>query len=352
MRITSSHNCRRHTTPHPGRIVRAGFLPLLALVLMLWGTCGAESLTVGFLAGGGGLGDQSYNDMTWIGLAKAREQYGIRLTYAPAEENDASRAEALDTLLSAGATVVVCNGAGLLPMVKTVASQRPEITFIINDHLIQGYDNIVSTTFANHEGSFLAGVLAGAMTKTRRIGFIGGVRMCAIRSFHMGFTQGVRFANPEATVTTRYITEAGDYSGFSNPDAGYALADALYSQGVDIIYAVAGLSGNGVIQAARTHNRYVIGVDADQDHMARGLILTSMMKRLDRASLMEVEKILSRRFQPGESPYNLKNGGVSLSPMRFTRDMIPEAIHRQLKLAESDIISGKLTVHRCEEAAP
>ncbi|SCY83167.1 BMP family lipoprotein [Desulfoluna spongiiphila] len=338
--------------PPTHRATRAWALMLLALPLLLWGTCRAETLTVGFLAGGGGLGDQSYNDMTWVGLAKARKQYGIRLTYAPTEENDASRRQALETLLTGGATVVVCNGAGLIPVVKAVATQRPEITFIINDHLVQGFANIVSTTFANHEGSFLAGVLAGAMTKTRRIGFIGGVRMCAIRSFHMGFTQGVRFANPDATVITRFIAEKGDYSGFSNPDAGYALADTLYREGTDIIYAVAGLSGNGVIQAARAHSRYVIGVDADQDHMARGLVLTSMMKRLDRASLMEVEKILTHRFQPGESPYNLENGGVSLSPMRYTREMIPEAIHRQLKLAESDIIAGELTVHRCEEAPP
>jgi len=320
--------------------------------LFLAGTCRAEPLTVGFLAGGGGLGDQSYNDMTWLGLAKAREKYGIRLFFSEAQENDTSRQAALDRLLASGTKVVVCNGAGLLPVIKKTAAEKPEIYFIINDYLVTGYDNIVSTTFANHEGAFLAGVLAGSMTHSQRIGFIGGVEMCAIHSFRQGFTEGVRYANPKARVISRFIAKAGNYRGFSNPNAGYAIASTLYDQDADIIFAVAGLSGNGIIQAARTHNRYVIGVDADQDHMARGLILTSMVKRLDRASFMEVEKILNHRFQPGESEYNLANGGVSLSPMRYTRELIPDAVHQQLKRVESKIITGELTVSHCREVSP
>lgn len=320
--------------------------------LFLAGTCRAEPLTVGFLAGGAGLGDESYNDMTWKGLAKARETYGIRLIYAETRDDDASRLAALERLLSAGANVVVCNEAGLPPVVIKIAAERPKVYFIINDYLVSGYDNIVSTTFANHEGAFLAGVLAGSMTRTQRIGFIGGVHMCAIHSFRLGFTEGVGYANPKAKVISRFIAEAGNYAGFSNPNAGYAIASALYEQDADIIFAVAGLSGNGIIQAARTHKRYVIGVDADQDHMARGLILTSMVKRLDRASFMEVEKILTHRFQPGESTYNLANGGVTLSTMRYTREIIPEAVHEQLKRVESKIVAGELTVTRCREVTP
>ncbi|WP_236889605.1 BMP family lipoprotein [Desulfoluna limicola] len=340
-------------SPYPQplkHLIRAAAFCLCALILA--GTCRAEPLTVGFLASGGGLGDQSYNDMTWLGLAKAREKFGIRLFFSEAKENDVSRQAALDRLLASGATVVVCNGAGFLPVVKQVATERPEIYFIINDHLVTGYDNIVSTTFANHEGAFLAGVLAGSMTRSQRIGFIGGVHMCAIDSFRLGFTEGVGYANPKAKVISRFIAEAGNYGGFSNPNAGYAIASALYEQDADIIFAVAGLSGNGIIQAARTHKRYVIGVDADQDHMARGLILTSMVKRLDRASLMEVKKILDHRFQPGESTYNLANGGVTLSTMRYTREIIPEAVHEQLKRVESKIVAGELTVTRCREVTP
>ena len=141
-----------------------------------------------------------------------------------------------------------------------------------------------------------------------------------------------------------FVSTGDDFSGFSDPGRGAEMAAGMYASGVDIIFAAAGLTGNGIIRAAKQAGKYVIGVDADQDHMAKGHVLTSMMKRLDRAAFLEVTRIVQGEFRPGITYYSLSNGGVSLSPMKYTHHLIPDAVHEALKATESDIIAGKIKV--------
>ncbi|MEJ2640926.1 MAG: BMP family ABC transporter substrate-binding protein [Desulfosarcinaceae bacterium] len=319
-------------------VIMTVFWPLLA------GASSNGPLTVGFLAGAGGLGDQSYNDMLFAGLGKAQKIYQYRLIYEETEASTASQKRGMARLIERGADVIFANGSGLPAIVDRYAERYPGKIFVVSDHSAEKHANVAGMMFRAEEGAFLAGVLAGHMTRSGKVGFIGGVDNPAIRSFRVGFEQGVAYANPAARVIVDFVSTGDDFSGFSDPVKGARLAERMYNGGVDIIFAVAGLTGNGIIHTAQQMDRYVIGVDADQDHMAKGHVLTSMMKRLDRAAFLEVARIVRGEFKPGTTYYNLSNGGVSLSPMKYTRHLIPDAVLEALKATESDIIAGKIQV--------
>ena len=318
----------------------------VAVLAALWMAVPAlgDAVTVGLLAGAGGLGDQSYNDMTYAGLGMAREAHRFRLIHEESGDSFESQRRALDRLIERGATVIVANGLGLHRLVIEYAPLHPRRHFLLNDYPLEGFPNVAATVFRQNEGAFLAGVLAGAMTRTGKVAFIGGVDLPTIHTFKVGFSAGVRHAAPKVTVESRFISGPGDFSGFCSPEKGFRTAEALYASGADIIFAAAGMTGNGVITAARQSGKFAIGVDADQDHMARGHVLTSMMKRLDHSTFNEVSKILTGRFTPGVTRYGLANGGVSLSPMRFTRHLIPETVLGLLRDTEEAIVAGELSV--------
>jgi basic membrane protein A len=300
--------------------------------------------TVGFLVGSGGLGDQSYNDMTFTGIGKAQKQFDFRVVIEETSGTVLSQKKAIEQLLKQDVQVIVANGADLNKIIKNYAPKYSEKYFIVNDYAISDYPNIASTVFAHEEGSYLTGLLAASYSRSKQIGFIGGVDLPVIHSFLNGYRLGAQSIYPDITIDVAFVTPSGDFSGFGKPGRGFEIAAQMYSQGVDIIYSVAGLTGNGVIQAALKNNKMMIGVDSDQDHMAKGHVLTSMMKRLDRSTYLELSSIIKGDFKPGIKYYSLKNGGISLSPMRFTRHLIPETTFNLLTKAKQDIIDGKIKI--------
>ncbi len=307
----------------------------------------AANLTVGFLVGYSGLGDQSFNDMTYAGLIRAKRELGIRLILEDMEKSEPEAEAAFRRLVAAGVNVVVAGGFNFLPLIRKYAPLHENIHFILHDAVLEGLPNVVSTDFAVNEGSFLAGVLAGMMTETGRIAFIGGVDTPIMHFFRGGFREGVLHVNPEAEIFERFVTKEPDFSGFNAPERGHEMAVALYDTGVDIIYSAAGLTGNGVLKAAMDKKRYAIGVDSDQDHLAEGYVLTSMMKRLDIATYNEIYNIHRNRFIPGVRRYGLLEDGVGLSPMRYTRHLVPARVHEKLKAAALAVKLGRLIVPRC-----
>ena len=327
---------------------------LMAIITLSWiaiaapfageAFCEEGAMTIGLLAGAGGLGDQSYNDMLFAGLGKAQKRYHLRLIYEETEDSLASQEAGMARLVARGADVIFANGSGLPPLVERYAERYPKKRFIVSDHSAGRHPNVAAMRFKAHEGAFLVGVLAGRMTRNGKVGFIGGVDIPAIHSFRVGFEEGVAHGRSAVEVAVDFVSTGDDFSGFNDPGKGGRMAEAMYADGVDIIFAVAGLTGNGIIRAAQQSGHYAIGVDADQDHMAKGHVLTSMMKRLDRAAFLEVTRIVQGQFSPGTRIFDLSNGGVSLSPMKYTHDLIPDAVHALLKATESDIIAGKIQV--------
>ncbi len=304
----------------------------------------AQTFTVGFATGEAGLTGHGFADMTYSGLVKARQKYGIRLVIEVPGEGDSAFDDSLRRLIAKQPDIIVANGSEYFNFVKKYAAQYPKQRFLINGPPTEGFPNVISIVYAQHEGSFLAGVLAGLMTKTHAVGFVGGVDINTIHQFRIGYREGVRHANPAVKILETFIAKGKDFSGFNNPDRGKKLALEQYQQGADIIFAVAGTSSNGVIHAAQQQKKFAIGVDSDQDGMAKGYVLTSMMKRLDLTAFQEISKMIEGKFQPGIKIYGLKEGGVSLSPMKYTKHLIPEHILQKLRDVEKKIISGDISV--------
>lgn len=308
------------------------------------GQTSPSHMVVGFVTGAGGLGDMSFNDNAYGGLRTAQQELGFSLKVLEADETGTAKQELVKNLITQ-CDILVLLGAQHASHAREYAPQYPDKKFIFYEEKVSGIPNLASIMFRQHEGSFLAGALAGGVSKTRRVAFLGGTYIPPVAAFAQGFIEGVARVAPDVTVDVHYVTSPGDYSGFNDPQKGLAMAETMFKDGVDIIFAVAGLTGNGVIEAARrTDNRYVIGVDSDQDDMAKGKVLTSLIKRLDIATYLQVSQAVKGEFKPGVNDYGLESNGVSLTDMRHTKDIITQPVIDEIEKLRTQIISGKIMV--------
>jgi basic membrane protein A and related proteins len=211
--------------------------------------------------------------------------------------------------------------------------------------------NVAGLVFAEQEGSYLVGVAAALKSTTGKIGFIGGVSgIGLIEKFEAGYIAGAKSINPDIQVTSQYITEFPDFDGFESPDRAKEIATAMYSEGADIIYAAAGLSGSGMFQAAAETTEatgtkvWGIGVDSDQyntvDPAVQEYVLTSMIKRVDNAVYNITEDVVNGTFEPGEHRYDLKAEGVGYA----TSGGFVDDIKDQIEAAKAGIIAGDIVV--------
>jgi len=318
---------------------------LLGLALWCCLVCPAEAgkPLVGFITGTPGLGDASFNDMAHQGIRKAQQDFGFDLAILqPKADGEADATDVLQLVDRAG--VIILLGGQHLELAKAAALAHPEKTFILVDVPCEGIANLSSVLFNQHEGAFLAGALAASMSATGTIGFVGGAEILPVKAFEQGYREGAAYAKPETTVLVAYASPENDFSGFNDPEKGYRMAMDQYGQGADIVFAVAGRTGNGVIKAAADSGRLVIGVDSDQDALAKGTVLTSMIKRLDTAAYNELKKVMDGAFVPGPSYYGLKDGGVRLSDMTYTRHKVPDAVMNMLAEIREKIMAGEIKV--------
>lgn len=303
-----------------------------------------KKIKIGLALGYGGIGDQSFNDMQYNGLIEASRKFDIDITYAvPEEDTENGMVKLLEKLALEKCDLIITSGFLAVEPIKKIAPKYKNIHFVIIDDTVAGFKNVTTALYAQSEGSYLAGAMAAMKTKTNHIGFIGGVDIPVIYDFLDGYKLGAKKINPAINIEVEFCSKLPDFSGFSQPKKGYAIAKKMYSKKVDIIYSVAGETGNGIILAAKDNEKYVIGVDSDQDHLAKGYILTSMMKRLD-VTVIDV----CRKYIEGELKgnytymYNLKNNGVSLSPMKYTYDLLNFRERKILDRLKKEIVEGKI----------
>jgi len=344
---TSDHTANQRQTTVTITVKKNLALLFYCLVhaLLGMGTCYAQT-TVGLLLPVSGLGDSSFNDMAYAGLIQAKKEYQFDLIREKCKDSSQhQRFAAMQRLLDRDADIIVANGWEFTKAVSHYAPLYPDRYFIFNDAPIDGVKNVLSTVFDQHEASFLAGALAALTSQTGRIGFIGGKDMPVIRAFLTGYREGAQYVRADITIDVHFLSQKGQQSaGFDDPALAYDTAETLYTDGVDIIFSVAGLSGNGIIRAAVKNKKFVIGVDADQDYMAKGYILTSVIKRIDRATFEALRLIFEERFTPGIHILGLKEDGVGLSPMTYTRHLIAPQTLAKIKQFKARIIAGNLTV--------
>ncbi|THB68583.1 MAG: BMP family ABC transporter substrate-binding protein [Desulfovibrio sp.] len=334
-----------------------GYIWLPALICLVLLSTARSSLAqenrikVGLALGYGELEDMSFNQMQYNGLIRASQAHDIDITYRlSAEEGEENMLVNLTALVNEDCDLIFAGGHTGREQVMAIAPEHPHIHFVVLDNPVRSIPNVSSAVYAQHEGSFVVGYLAARFSPGKRIGFIGGVDIPVIQAFYRGFEEGVRHGDPDASLIVTYLSEAPDFSGFADPDKGYALAEAMYQGGVDTIYAVAGATNTGVIRAAETNNAYVIGVDSNQDHLARGHVLTSMLKRLDVSIVDLVGKYLQGELEGGRVyEYTYANNGVSITEMEFTRELIGEDVIQEVRDVEQAIIEGRISVTNVHE---
>lgn len=295
------------------------------------------SLRVGIVFDSGGRGDKSFNDSAWAGIERAKQEFRIdeQQVQSRSEKDYATNIEAL---AQRGVDIVFAIGINMRTAILQVAPKYPRTKFAIVDANVD-LPNVKSLLFKEEEGSFLAGYLAGLTTTTGKIGFVGGMDLPLIRKFESGFHAGALTARRDVTFLPPKYT--GDWN---NIDTAKAAANVLFETGADIVYHAAGRAGLGVIRAAEERGKYAIGVDSDQDYLAPGRVLTSMIKRVDEAVFQTIKEVRDGKFTAGATYFDLKSNGVGLSAMEYTKDAVgPERMAKVQAIAEQ-IKTGELVV--------
>lgn len=296
-----------------------------------------KKLVIGIVFDSGGRGDKSFNDSAWAGIERAKSEFDIEVK--PLDSKSEKDYESnLTTMADEGCDLVFAIGINMKSALEKVAPNYPDTRFAIVDADVKG-DNVRALLFREEEGSFLAGYLAGLTTKTNKIGFVGGMKIGLIQKFAAGYTAGAKTANPAVEVLPEKYTGSWD-----NIDVGKVAAMSLFNGGADIVYHAAGRAGLGVIAAAKEQKKFAIGVDSDQDDIAPGSVLTSMIKRVDEAVYSTIADLNKGVFSSGEKVYDLKANGVGLSPMRHTANVVGEENIAKVGQVAEQIKSGEIRV--------
>ncbi|MCG8345385.1 MAG: BMP family ABC transporter substrate-binding protein [Chlorobiales bacterium] len=332
-------------------------LAFLGILLTLFTGCSAQTpadgsssgkMTVGMVFDVGGRGDKSFNDAAYHGLELSRDSLGVDIVYIEPTGEGADREAALRQL-AADPGVRVIFGVGLLFSgdIADIAREFPDKYFACIDYLSKPGEtlpaNLSGIVFQDKQGSYLAGVIAGLVTKTNRVGFIGGMESSIIKRFQDGFIAGAKQVNPDITIISSYIGMTG--SAFANPAKGKEMALGQYARGADIIYQAAGLSGVGVADAALETGNFVIGTDRNQEDLAPGHVLTSIPKAVDRTVFATVEQVLSGTFQGGKiNVFGLKGRYTDYVYNSKNKVLIGEDVHGRVEKIRQQIIDGDLVI--------
>jgi basic membrane protein A and related proteins len=268
----------------------------------------------------GGRGDHSFNDSSYAGLAKAVKEFDGSCIEGEAQDGEAesAREDRLRQMADGGATAVIGVGFAYSDAINAVAPDYPKVNFGVVD----GFDpdkkantNVAYFSFAANESSFLVGAAAALKTKSKQVGFVGGVHNDLIKSFEAGYTAGVHAVDPSIKVDVAYIEES-NLSGFGDPAGGKTAAAGEFDKGADVVYHASGASGSGVFDAAveAGDGKWAIGVDSDQYLTATSAqqphILTSALKRVDVATYDFIKSVNDGSPKTSYVTYDLKNGGV------------------------------------------
>ena len=324
-------------------------LILLIFCSLLFGGCATRDFVaeadagkkkVGIVFDIGGKDDRSFNAAANTGVVRAKKDFPIILR--DVEPGDPTSIEpALRAFAQYGYNLITGVGFAQGPILKEVAKDYPKLHFVLIDAEATS-PNVASLLFKEHEGSFLVGMIAAYTNKTGVIGFVGGMDIPLIRRFQVGYEEGARYVNPNIRVLHNYvgITDAA----WNNPGKGRELANAQYEQGADVVFQAAGNSGLGVFDAAEAYDKFAIGVDANQNWVKPGHILTSMLKRIDNAVYSIVKDQVEGNFKGGVHIYGLENDGVGYAMDEYNRHLIPASVIEKVERAREDIIAGKIKV--------
>ena len=348
--------------------LRMLLIAVLVCALLVGGTsCRQElradekgKIRVGIVFDIGGKDDRSFNAAAYDGVKCAetgshpdgkpcdKPSLGIMLRDVE-PGNPTSIEPAMRAFAERGYDLVIGVGFAQAPIMEIVAKDYPNINFAIVDGASK-LPNVASLVFKEHEGSYLVGMIAARESKTGVLGFVGGMDIPLIHRFALGYEEGAKAARPDARVITNFVGVTD--GAWNNPGRGKELALAQIDKGADVIFTAAGNSGLGafdaVEQAGRDAsgraNRFVIGVDSNQNGVKPGFVLTSMVKRVDNAVYQIVSDVVNKQFKGGFHTYGVESDGVGYAMDQFNQTLIRPEVIQQAEEAKRKIIAGEIKV--------
>jgi len=289
----------------------------------------------------GGKFDKSFNESAFNGAEMWKKESGK--SYMEFEiQNADQREQGLRKFAEAGANPVVAIGFANADAITKLADEFPKTNFVIVDMVVDK-PNVRSVVFKEQEGSYLVGILAAMASKTGKAGFVGGMDIPLISRFGCGYVGGFKSVKKDGEV---FMNMTGDTpAAWNDPVKGGELAKSQFDRGADVVYAAAGQTGLGVLQAAKDAGKLSIGVDSNQNGIQPGSVLTSMLKRVDVAVLNAFKDAQEGKFTGGINVLGLKEGGIDYAMDDNNKALVTDEMKAAVDKAKADIIAGTIEVH-------
>ena len=313
---------------------------LAALVASFTFPTFAAEFRVGIVLDRGGKDDKSFNQAAYQGLMKAKQELGIQFKSVDAPDSNAFE-PSLRNFARGKYDLVIGVGFVQQQPVAKVSAEFPKTNFAIIDAEVK-QPNVSSLMFEEHEGSFLVGALAALASKSAIVGFLGGMDIPLIRRFQVGYEAGAKHVNPKIQVLSNYVGVTSD--AWSNPARAKELSKSLYTKGADVIFGAAGASNMGLLDAAEEQKKFAIGVDSNQNGIKPGIVLTSMLKRVDVAVYNTVKQAKEGKFSPGLKRFGLANDGVDFAMDEHNAKVVSKETLQKVNALKAEIKSGKIKV--------
>ena len=301
-----------------------------------------EKIKIGMVADVGGINDESFNQSAWEGLQKAKDELGVEVKVLESKQSSEYLGN-IETLADEGMDLIIGVGNTMAEDIKTQAENYPDLNFAIIDETYDEIpENVTPILFKENEAAFLTGLIAGKMTKTNEVGFIGGMENQVIYRFLYGYEYGVNQANDKADVKVQF---AGT---FADAAKGKSIANQMYSNNVDIILSAAGGTGVGAIESAKEQNKYAIGVDKDQSDLAPNNVLTSALKKVNVGVYDIVKEFKDGKLKGGQAKiYGLKEDGVGIP--KSTKNLVSQDIIDYVNTMADKVKNGEIEVPDTKE---
>jgi len=318
---------------------------MMVFAAMLPAGTAAAPIKVGLITDIGGLNDRSFNQLSYQGLQRAKSQLGAQIGVVQStSQND--YVPNLTNFSRQGYDLVIAVGFLMKDATEQVAKQFPKTHFLLIDDVINGAPNVTSAIFATEQCGYLVGALAAMVEDDRSltlpglrhtgvIGVVGGIEIPPVDSYIAGYYQGAAAVDPKIKVIRGYT------GNFNDPASGKALALAQHSRGADIVFQVAGGTGEGVIEAAKEQGFLAIGVDTDQAYLAPNNVLTSAVKGVDTSVFLTVKHLQDGTLTGGIETFNLQNGGVGIGTIL---NGVPSGMTAKIDALKRQIAAGTIKI--------
>jgi basic membrane protein A len=335
-----------HYTNQEAIMTRKHLFVLLTIIL-LFGAVSSASATaamkVGLVTDVGKIDDRTFNEFAYKGMIRAGKDFNLETSFIETlQPTDYDKN--IEQFVSEGYQVIITVGFMLGDATKRMAARYPEVKFIIVDYAYEpAIDNVLGLLFAENQAGFLAGALAGLVTRENMIGFVGGKEIPPVIRYREGYKAGARYTNPDCDILTVHI------DSFSDPARGKTAALSQMEEGADIIFGCGGPTGSGAILGAAQAGSWVIGVDQDEYYTTfkegkmpgAEKLITSAMKRVDNAVYNGIKTAVEGTFKGGVYLSDIDNEGIGLAPYNKAAASIPADVQARMKTIYNDLKAGK-----------